>query len=62
MLPSAAVFFAKIIFLVCLLSFFFYTVRFTCCATFTAVTPMSHAVQLFNRAYIEELKTCLQRY
>ncbi|KAG5484990.1 hypothetical protein LSCM1_07070 [Leishmania martiniquensis] len=62
MLPSAIAFVAKIVFLVCLLSFFFHTVRFTCCVTFTAVTPMSPAVQLFNRAYVEELKTCLRRY
>lgn len=62
MLPSAALFCAKVIFTVGLLAFFFYTVRFTCCATFTAVTPMSPAVQLFNKAYAEELKRCLQRY
>jgi hypothetical protein len=62
MLPAAGNFFAKVIFLVCLLAFFFYTVRFTCCATFTAVTPMSPAVRLFNDAYMQELKTCLNRY
>ncbi|KAG5510306.1 hypothetical protein JKF63_07634 [Porcisia hertigi] len=62
MLPSSLVFFGKVTFLVCLLAFFFYTVRFTCCATFTAVTPMSSAVELFNKAYVEELRACLQRY
>lgn len=62
MAPAAGIFFGKVIFLVCLLAFFFYTVRFTCCATFTAVTPMSPEVRLFNAAYMDELTTCLHRY
>ena len=62
MLPAASSFFLKVIFVVCLLAFFFYTVRFTCCATFTAVTPMSPDVRLFNYAYVQELQTCLHRY
>lgn len=53
---------SKALLLLVVFSLLIYTVRFTCCVTFSATNPQAEGAFPFNSAYITEVRACLRRY